>query len=344
MLTKHNEKKIIGLAELGKAMLKPDNELVEVIQKASYRNAWFTIENITEALISWGKVLTEELLYQWLEPYYNKYNTENYRTKKVGLILAGNIPLVGLHDILCVLLSHHHALIKLSSQDNILIPYLLDRLKTIEPTYADLYTFTEKLSAFDAIIATGSNNSARYFNYYFNNYPHIIRKNRNSIAVLNGKETDDDLLALGKDLFMHFGLGCRNVSKLAVPEKYDFNHLLKILTPFQKVTSHHKYMNNYDYYKSIYLVNKEPHLDTGFLLLKEDPSLASPLSVIYYEYYKDITSLEEELNTQQEKIQCVVSKSTLNTRSQIVDFGKTQEPALWDYADQIDTMNFLLNL
>ncbi|HJP63913.1 MAG TPA: hypothetical protein VJ844_10740, partial [Mucilaginibacter sp.] len=214
----------------------------------------------------------------------------------------------------------------------------------IEPAFENQYTFIERLTNFDAIIATGSNNTSRYFDYYFSKVPNIIRKNRNSVAVLTGTETTQQLFELGHDIFDYFGLGCRNVSKLFVPAGYDVVPFFEAIEPYKTVITHHKYNNNYDYNKSIYLVNKDKHFDNGFLLLKEDKSMASPLAVLFYEHYDNLDSLQELLRQQTENIQCIVTAAQLNVDNQAVDFGQSQQPALWDYADGVDTMDFLTKL
>jgi hypothetical protein len=259
----------------------------------------------------------------------------------VGLILAGNIPMVGFHDVLCVLITGNVALIKASSQDARLIKYVLEMLIEIESSFKDQYYFVERLENFEAIIATGSNNTSRYFEYYFGKVPHIIRKNRNSVALLTGNETKEQLSELGHDIFDYYGLGCRNVSKLMVPKGYNFNFFFESIETYQPIINHHKYNNNYDYNKSIYLVNSDKHFDNGFLLLKEDERLASPLAVLFYEYYDNLDSAQKLLEEQSDKIQCIVSTAPLQVQNQVVDFGKSQQPDLWDYADNIDTIEFL---
>ncbi len=262
---------------------------------------------------------------------------------KTGLILAGNIPLVGFHDILCVLASGHIALIKLSSQDKLLIPYILRKLLEIEPGFNGRIEYIERLTGFDAVIATGSNNTSRYFDYYFGHVPHIIRKNRNSIAILTGEETSEQLKALGHDIFDYYGLGCRNVSKLYVPEGYNFNSFFEAIEEFKGIADHHKYNNNYDYNKSIFLVNLDKHLDNGFLLLKQDERLASPLAVLYYEEYAELASIKQKLDENLDHIQCIVANKRLAGMN-VINFGQTQQPKLWDYADGVDTMKFLKGL
>jgi len=327
-------------SELGSLLSSPNDEFSTIIEDQKLYNPWFTADNVFHALRSIGASLNKSDLKIWLSGY--KINPGE--PKRVGLILAGNIPLVGFHDVLCVLITGNYALIKASSQDSKLITHVLQMLTDIEPAFAELYSFVERLENFDAVIATGSNNSSRYFDYYFGKVPNIIRKNRSSIAVLSGNETTEQLHELGKDIFDYYGLGCRNVSKLMAPAGYVFNGFFEAIEDYQPVVNHHKYANNYDYNKSILLVNCEQHLDNGFLLLKEDKKIASPLAVLYFEYYDSVEAVEAELIEQSEQIQCVVGSLQLDIKSQVVDFGRSQEPALWDYADGVDTMTFLTGL
>lgn len=326
--------------ELGKQLADPDDTLQQLIQSESNHNAWFTSESVKQAVTAAGQSLTEDHLERWL----SAYTLTEHIPKKIGLILAGNIPLVGFHDVLCVLVSGNMALIKASAQDARLIKYVLQLLVNIEPEMAGRYQFVERLEGFDAIIATGSNNTSRYFEYYFGKVPNIIRKNRNSVAVLTGQETTEQLHLLGKDVFDYYGLGCRNVSKLLVPKGYDFIPLFEAIESYYNVGNHHKYHNNYDYNKAIYLVNRDKHLDNGFLLIKEDQRLASPLAVLFYEEYEDLAAAQTWLTEQSENIQCIVSVASLQVNNRVVGFGESQQPALWDYADGIDTLQFLSNL
>jgi len=257
--------------------------------------------------------------------------------------MAGNIPAVGFHDFLSVLLAGHHLLAKLSSDDQYLLPDIAEILINIEPSFNDHITFTlEKIQDFDAVIATGSNNTSRYFNYYFGKYPHIIRKNRNAIAVLGGNESRDELNGLAEDIFTYFGLGCRNVSRLFVPKDYDFKAFYEGIEGFSDIGNHHKYVNNYDYNKSVFLVNMEPHFDNGFLILKENAAIASPVSVMHYERYENLDEVNSFVSRESESIQCVVSALTEVQGS--IRPGSAQHPKLWDYADGVDTLRFLLNL
>ncbi|HEX3384705.1 MAG TPA: acyl-CoA reductase, partial [Mucilaginibacter sp.] len=303
-------------------------------------NAWFTPENVEHAVKAIGQMLNKDDLQSWL----SKYDIKPHAPKRIGLVLAGNIPLVGFHDVLCVLVSGNIAHIKASLQDSRLIMQVLKRLVAIEPAFAERFKFSERLENFDAVIATGSNNTSRYFEYYFGKVPHIIRKNRNSVAVLTGEETNGQLRALGHDIFDYFGLGCRNISKLFVPQGYNFGSFFEPIESYKNIIHHHKYNNNYDYNKSIYLVNRDKHLDNGFLLLKEDTSLTSPLAVLFFEYYDSIDAVQETLRQQSENIQCIVCIDHLQVNNQVVAPGQSQQPALWDYADGVDTMDFLTKL
>ena len=310
-----------------------EEELKELCLGALNENAWFVEDNVKLALEGIGLFLNQSIIEEWL----SHYNLNELEPKKVGLITAGNIPLVGFHDVMCVILSGHHLLIKMSSKDGVLLKFVLDELFKIQPEFKHQVTFVERLNEADAFIATGSDNSARYFEYYFKNKPHVIRKNRTSIAVLTGKEMVEDFENLGKDIFQYYGLGCRNVSKAFVPKGYDFKPLLDNLQSFEPVIHHHKYRNNYDYNKSIYLVNREPFLDTEFLLVRESNEMVSPISVLYYQEYKDKNELESLLSEHADKIQCVVGADH-------IPFGQAQKPAVSDYADGVDTIAFLAGL
>jgi hypothetical protein len=335
----HTNTLIDTLSALGEQLSRPDEQLSDLINDELHYNAWFTPKNVQKAVRANGQMLNRADITTWL----NNYNFNN-SNKRVGLILAGNIPLVGFHDVLCVLASGNHALIKSASQDNRLIKYVLQMLVDIDSRFSDKFTFIERLENFDAVIATGSNNTSRYFEYYFGKVPNIIRKNRNSIAVLSGNETAEQLHELGHDIFDYYGLGCRNVSKLLVPESYNFNFFFESIQSYEDIIHHHKYNNNYDYNKSIYLVNRDEHLDNGFLLVKQDERFTSPLAVLFHSNYHDQSSAEKLLNIESEKIQCIVSALPLQVKNQLVNFGESQQPKLWDYADGIDTMEFLSNL
>ena len=314
----------------------------KLIQEAHNYNGWFTEENVRSAIGAIAKSLTMEEINNWIEKYKENI-AQSISPKTIVVIMAGNIPVVGFHDFLCVLMSGNKFLGKLSSQDKYLLPAIADVLIEIEPGFSKLIEFTEeRIKKIDAIIATGSNNTSRYFEYYFGKYPNIIRKNRNSIAILNGNETEEELKNLAKDIFQYFGLGCRNVSKIFIPEKYSFEFFFNAVNDFQEVKNHHKYFNNYEYNKAIYLINTEKHYDNGFLILKESQSLYSPVGVIYFEYYSEINEVIKKLETDKNNIQCVISKNKKITKS--IPFGQSQLPHLWDYADDVDTMEFLLKL
>lgn len=311
------------------------DDMASLIRLSQSHNRWFTEEQVYFALQSWSKALTQKNLDKWLA----EYDLNAITPKTVGLILAGNIPLVGFHDFLSVLITGHRALVKTSSNDQHLLPFLANYLIAVQPEFKDYIIFTEgKLESFDAVIATGSNNTARYFEYYFKDKPAIIRKNRNSAAVLDGSETREELVALGEDIFRYFGLGCRNVSKLFVPRGYDFTSFFEAMYEYRDIIHYEKYANNYDYNKAVFLMSNFKLQDNGFLTIKEDTSYASPISSIFYEFYDDIDEVRQRLQQDKEQIQCVVSKGIVEGS---IEFGYTQQPALWDYADNVNTIVFL---
>lgn len=310
-------------------------ERTEICDQASYLNPWFVRESIELSLTGISYFLKEENLTRWV----SSYRLPDSKNTKVGIAMAGNIPLVGFHDYLSVLISGNEVVVKLSSQDSYLLPKINSWLVEIESRFANKIHFEERLNHVDAIIATGSDNTARYFEYYFRNIPHIIRKNRSSVAILMGEEDSAHLTELGKDVFSYFGLGCRNISKFFVPEGYEFIKLLDSWECYKEIINHHKYANNYDYQKSILLVNKIPHLDNGFVLLTPNEQLVSPISVVYFETYTTQSDLKKKIKIQKDKIQCIVSANGWFDES--LPFGKAQFPELWDYADGIDTLKFL---
>jgi hypothetical protein len=331
------DQRIEAFVSLGRHLQTMDSDTrATLIDAARHENPWFTPENVQRALSGVSQYLNEATLRQWVSTYaFTKTSG-----KTVGLVMAGNIPLVGFHDLLCILISGHQALVKISSRDSKLNLYLLEQLTRIQPAFRDQVRVTEQLRDFDAVIATGSDNTARYFEYYFQKYPHIIRKNRSSVAILTGKETTAQLTQLGEDIFSYFGLGCRNVSKLLVPEGYSFHPLFESWNGYQDIIHHHKYCNNYDYQKSILLVNQVPFLDNGFVLLQESEKLVSPISVLYYQYYQNESDVKALIGKDEEKIQCIVGSGAMAT----VSFGQAQSPRVWDYADHVDTIKFLLSL
>lgn len=314
------------------------SDFIALIELSQSHNGWFTPEQVYFAIQSWADALTESNLDQWL----SRYDFSAVTPKTVGLILAGNIPLVGFHDFLSVLISGHKVLVKTSSNDQKLLPFLAQYLISIDPELAADITFTEgKLEHFDAVIATGSNNTARYFEYYFKDKPNIIRKNRNSVAVLDGNETKEDLIRLGEDIFRYFGLGCRNVSKLFLPKNYDFTLFFEAMFTYGDIIHYEKYANNYDYNKAVFLMSRFELLDNEFMTLKEDSSYASPISSVFYEYYDSAETLKNRLENDSDQLQCIVSNDIIPNA---IPFGKTQKPELWDYADNVDTLDFLIKI
>jgi hypothetical protein len=326
--------RIVPFVRLGdriNKLIEEDNE--EFFHTVRNENNWFTKESVVFALQGIVGYLKQDSLNKWA----SQYNLKNKSDKRIGVILAGNIPMVGFHDFMSVLISGHNLMVKPSSQDSFLIKLIIKYLIEIDPSFQDRIELVERLNEADAFIGTGSDNSARYFKYYFGKKPNIIRKNRTSVGVITGDETQQEFKNLGKDIFTYYGLGCRNVSKIFVPKGYDFQFLLDSLLSFEAVGDHHKYRNNYDYNKSIYLVNRDPHLDTGFLLVKESEALVSPISVLFYEQYENEVELSTFLVNNESKIQCVVGKK-------FIPFGQAQLPKVDDYADGVDTMAFLCGL
>jgi len=305
------------------------------IKIAQENNSWFTKNNILFALKSISKSLTKRCL----NDFTKDLDLTNNSSKKVAIIMAGNIPLVGFHDFLSVLISGHSVLVKQSSNDKHLLPFLAKYLEYIEEGFQGEITFTEeKLTDFDAVIATGSDNTARYFEYYFKNKPNIIRKSRNSIAVITGKETEQDFIKLSDDVFQYFGLGCRSVSKLYVPKNYNFDLFFTGMYAKKDMINNAKYANNYDYNKAVYLMSLYDLLENGFLMIKEDKSYSSPIATVFYEYYENEIDLKIKLHQDRNKIQCIVAKDFIENE---VAFGQTQNPKLTDYADGVNTLEFL---
>lgn len=338
------------LGEFLKSFLQGDIEddtaqaamLRYAIEEAGVINPWFTEKNVHTALSSIARQLEHNHLMRWMKAY-PELRTRTFQEKIIGVVTAGNIPLVGFHDLLCVVLSGHRFLGKLSSRDDKLLKALVNILIQINPGMKEKISFTEEfLRGYDAVIATGSNNSARYFEYYFRKVPNIIRRNRNGIAILSGNEPQESLRRLADDIFLYFGLGCRSVSKIYVPRQYPVKQLFEAFAGWSEVIYHHHYANNYEYNRAIYLVNQVPHLDGGYLLMKEDPGLSSPVAVLYYEFYETPETLALNLQDKSELIQCIVSDFWPYT--QPVPPGKAQFPDVWEYADGVDTVRFLLQL
>lgn len=336
------KERIVSFARLGEILrlslaekdLNYSSRLYNLIGSLYLKNPWFTPENVRRALNAIANELTEENLTKWTDAYPElKKKTVPAR---VGVIMAGNIPLVGFHDYLSVLITGNTLVAKTSSKDEDLIKFISEILYSINNEFRNKISFTDgNLANFDLVIATGSNNSSRYFEYYFGKYPNIIRKNRNSVSVIDGNESETELEALGTDIFSYFGLGCRNVSKIYVPEGYNLMALRKSWNKFSDIIRHNKYANNYDFNKAVYLVNKEAFYDFGYLLLKEESRISSPVSVLFYEFYNSQDAVKQQKELAAENIQCIIGRNN-------IPFGTSQMPHLWDYADGIDTIEFIL--
>ena len=333
------ESRIQSLVQLGSLLNKHaesraelDSELELAINRAVIYNGWFTSKNVRKALSAIVEMITEDQLKAWSSAYKLEGG------KRVAIIMAGNIPLVGFHDLLCVLISGHMAIVKMSTDDNQLLPIIVEALKKIEPSFTDKIHFTkDNIVNFDAVIATGSSNSARYFEHYFSKYPNIIRKSRSSVAILDGSESEEELLGLANDVFQYFGLGCRSISKVFLPKDYDLNLLFNVFYAHKEVIDNKKYVNNYDYNKAVYMMGQHEITENGFLIMKQETALKSPVSVLHYEFYDDLELVHRLVADYQEKIQCVTGRG-------FIPFGKAQCPALDDYADGVDTMLFLQSL
>lgn len=314
------------------------SELDKAIDLAYKYNTWFTEDSVKKALNEWSKQLNYNSLKNWTDQYKIKDKSE----KKIAIIMAGNLPLVGFHDLLCGLIMNFHCIVKLSSDDKILIPFIVEYLDSIVPGIKNQVKFTTNpIKDFNGVIATGSNNSFKYFEYYFGNYPNLLRKTRHSIAILDGKETEMDLKKLGNDIFTYFGMGCRSVSKLLVPKGYDFDLLFNALFDFKEIINHNKYVNNYDYNKAVYLMSEQKFIENGFIILKEDEKLGSPIGCLFFEYYENPKDLNAYISDIKDSLQCVVSNlNILNSTS----FGSSQSPKIDDYADNTNTLDFLLKI
>jgi hypothetical protein len=329
-----------SLQSMRRLLTTPSQGVEDVVQKAFAANPWF-IPEFTKSAI-------EAIATEFLDPavftrWISSYPKKSVAQKTIAVIMAGNLPLVGFHDLLCILASGHKALIKLSEKDAILLPWITDQWIKIDPSLASSIKYVDRLESFDAAIATGSNNSARYFDYYFRSYPHLLRQNRNGIAVLTGEESIGDLRQLANDIFLFFGLGCRNVSKIYIPKGYDFSRWEEAIADRKYLGEHNKYRNNLDYNFAIYIINSVPHISLGHLILKEDEAITSRIGCIHYSYYDDLQSLTELLQTKKEEIQCIVSQDPIEGWGH-VRFGESQHPRLEQYADGVDTMQFLTSL
>jgi hypothetical protein len=325
------ENRIPLMAALGEFMLSEHAVWKAAKTRAFQHNAWFIPEFIDLAVQQIArKWLQPDLLNKWVRDYH--LPASNALPKKTGIVMAGNIPLVGFHDFLCCFLSGHRQVIKLSSKDPFLFPAILEFLYKKNPESEEMIQTDTMLKGLDAYIATGSNNSARYFDYYFGKYPSLIRRNKTSIALLDGNETPDELEKLADDVFQYFGLGCRNVTQIRVPENYDFIPLLQAFRKYAWVADHNKYKNNYDYRLSLAILNKQYYMTNENLLLMEDESPFSPIAVLHYSFYKEGTDPVQA--GEKETLQCIIGKN-------FIPFGKSQQPGLEEYADGADTMEFL---
>lgn len=318
---------------LGQYILSDSPEWQEAKQRANLINPWFTTEFIDIAARNLAKHFLDT---QKLENWTSSYKIETVDPKKIGIVMAGNIPLVGFHDFLCVFISGHKAIIKPSSKDELLIKHLAQKLIEWDKRLDEMIVFQEMLKDCDAYIATGSNNSARYFEYYFKKYPHIIRRNRTSVAILGGNETTTELEKLADDVHLYFGMGCRNVTKIFVPKDYEFIPLLTAFKKYDHFKDHHKYRNNYDYNLALHILNGKFYMANESIILLENPSIFSPISQLNYEFYTDKNTIAESLRTMDD-LQCAVGHD-------YIPFGQAQLPSLTDYADGIDTINFLIKL
>ena len=329
------QERIKLLGQLGNYLLNDSPQLLEIKQKAEWENPWFTQEFINLSIKNIAeKFLPKEKLEAWVK----KYNLadENPQQKNIGIVMAGNIPLVGFHDLLSVFVSGHKATIKPSSKDDVLIKHIAEKLNEWNPETIALIEFAGNLKGCGAYITTGSNNSSRYFEYYFGKYPNIIRRNRSSVAVLTGNETKEELELLADDIQLYYGLGCRNVSKIYVPEGYDFIPLLEALKKYNHFADFHKYRNNYDYQLALLMMNSKFYMTEGSVILTEDESIFSAVSKVNYEFYNDDVSLKEKLEANKD-VQCIAGHG-------FITFGHTQSPGLYDYADGVDTMEFLTGI
>lgn len=323
------------LIRLGQYILSDSPEWSFAKERAGIENGWFIPGFVDTAVKNIAlSFLQKEQLEKWVDAY--QLPAENTAPRTIGIIMAGNIPLVGFHDFLCVFISGHKAVIKPSSKDQVLIKHLVEKMAEWDHQVSNLVEFSEMLKGCDAYIATGSNNSSRYFDYYFAKYPHIIRRNRTSVAVLTGNETKQELEKLADDVYLYFGLGCRNVTKLFVPEGYDFVPLLEAFKKYNYLIDQHKYKNNYDYNLALHLLNKKYYMTNGSILLIEDTAIFSPISQLNYEFYSGNDDLSAKLPAAQD-LQCIAGKG-------FTPFGEGQCPSISDYADGVDTLKFLVAL
>jgi hypothetical protein len=323
----------------------PNDQLL--LSQAEMQNRWFTEDSCKNAMHGCGMMLETSVLEDWLERY--DLNADALGVKRIGLVLAGNLPLVGWHDVMCTLLTGHEAVIKASSSDSVLMTAVIEAWQSFLPEDSKLRVqwVTGKLSDVDAVIATGSANTNRYFEHYFKDLPRILRSQRTSVAILDGTESDEEIRALGSDVFQYFGMGCRSVTKLYLPVGFDLNRLFKVWIEWSHLANHNKYANNYDYHKAVWLLNQVPLIENGFVLLKEDNTFLSPVGSLFYEPYTDRQSLMAHLKAHMHDLQCIAVRNPSDFQGSsvpVVPLGRTQMPMPWDYADGVDTISFLLGL
>lgn len=329
------QQRIFLLTRLGEYMVSDESLWLQAKEKASQENGWFIAEFIDKAAINIAQVfLQKNILEAWADDH--KLQTVNDKPKTVGVVMAGNIPMVGFHDLLCVFISGHKAVIKLASKDQVLIKHLITKMTQWDDRVANLIQWADMLKGCDAYIATGNNNSSRYFEYYFGKYPHIIRKNKTSVAILEGNESNEDLKKLADDVYTYFGLGCRNVTKIYVPPHYDFVPLLNAFKKYDYLMDNHHYKNNYDYNLTLHILNKKYYMTNGSVLLVENYSMFSPISQLNYEFYDDKKKLLDGLGNS-EDLQAIIAKD-------LTPFGEGQRPTVNDYADNANTLDFLIKL
>lgn len=334
------EQKKLNLCVLGDKLLAKNNESNEVYLYAKAKNPWFTMDFIIQSV---NNIVVYYFQKTALDTWLSSYDLSKNSSKQVGIIVAGNIPLVGLHDIICAYFTSHQILIKLSSKDDVLMNYFMQEWAQIDADLMSQFRLSDMLKNQEAIIATGSDTTHKYFEHYFKDIPRILRKNRNSIAVLSGTETEQELQGLSDDIFMYFGLGCRNVSLILVPRSFEIRNLFPYFDKYEYMKNHVKYMNNYDYNRTLLLMNQIPHLSSDYVILEEKLILSSRLATLHYSYYDDLQEAQDYIAQNNEQIQCVVS-SIEALKPLCIAFGQSQKPSLSQYADNIDTLEFLINL
>lgn len=327
---------ISAFCHLSTILEDKNQDLINVINQSYANNNWLTSDNYWKSINHWKGSLTQDKIQEFISDY-----PIAPKPQTIGIIMAGNIPMVGFHDLLCVLLMGHTAQVKYSSDDPYVIEYLINCLKSYNPKLNNRIVVTERLQSIDAVIATGSNNSFRYFESYFKHLPRLLRKNRKSIAILDGSETEKEYELLAHDILTYFGLGCRNVSQLFIPNGRPIEKILDCMMDYSHLINHNKYANNYTYHKALLLMNSEQHLDTGFLLPKRRRDLLSPLACIHYDFYESIDEIDDFISKNKEDIQCIVGNYS---STDVIPFGKAQYPDLKDFADNKNTLEFLSTL